>query len=679
MLRQLLHTKVAPADPTTYFSIIDLLCRSEPDLNTVRLVALVLLPVQGLLEDGKAVQRGGSSLDQQQQQQHMLARWEQYKAMPSAIASFVKAYEVVLPEVSAAAAEGQVEDAKELISCCSCLVNWVTQGVVPNGAGPSGMGHTPAEDACQGASKHVVSYSAHQGLVLWLSRLVVALGQQLLGKTPAAPINGSSSSSMIGHISTVSSCSSSSSPPISSSITEGGPGSTDPLPPVIVHLQQLVLSVAIQLWSHVDVCFAGGSDSSSCTGVPTAAAASGGGGGGSSSSGTEPSVSAGPQPALPDVVSKQPQYIKQQWQLQDSEGPNQPCSQLLEVPADASDQQELLADLLHGFEQLLQEVPLPFGCSNLGCRNLAGLSEVAAASKGCSWCRQVRYCSTECQMAHLEQHRGLCRRLRGCTRQDGQSEGGVKTGQQQQEDEEEKQRKQQQQEDEEEAERKQEQESIQQREEELKQDQEEWQQHHQQQQQQHELWEKDQGDEEPEKEGKQGKGQRTQQEQRKLQPPLLQQQQQLPEQEAELKQHQKDQGEGTQGEGEEEGIHKQQQQLADRKDEQEEDGEEQQRQDRHDGPKGLQGGQQQLIGRARVPHVCFNPSCGKTGPDLALRKCARCSAVRYCSRQCQTEHWKSTRPAADEEHRYLHWEVLISPNSSSSRNASGGGIATRYH
>ena len=471
-------------------------------------MALVLLPVDGLLEDGKLVQPGGSSLDQQQQ--HMVARWEQYKAMPSAVASWVKACEVVLREVSAADAGGRVGDAEELIYCCSCLVNWVTQEGVRNGAGPSGMVQKPAGDASQGDFKHIVSSNAHLGLVLWLCRLVVALGQQLLGRKPAAPTDRSSSS-MVGHLAAVSSCSGSSSMPISS-FRQREATLTDTLPAVIVYLQQLVLCVAIQLWSHMDVCFAGMSVSSSCTGVGGAAAATGGGGGGSS--GVAPSGRSNLQPALPGVVSKQQQYIKQQWQLQDFEVPNQPCSELFEVPADASDHHELLGDLLYGFQQLLQEVPLPFGCSNLGCSNLAGLSEVAAASNGCSWCRGVRYCSTDCQMTHLEQHRGLCRKIRGCRSQEGKSEGRVNYGQRRHEEkEEEKQRKQQQKEDEE-AERRREQESIQQREEELKQDQEERQQHHQQ-EQRHELWEKDQGDREPVEEGNDGNGRSTEQEQRK--------------------------------------------------------------------------------------------------------------------------------------------------------------------
>ena len=226
-----------------------------------------------------------------------------------------------------------------------------------------------------------------------------------------------------------------------------------------------------------------------------------------------------------------------------------------------------------------------------------------------------------------------CRSVQGCTRQEGQSEGGVKEGQQQQE-EEGKQRMQQQQEDEK-AQRKHEQESMQWREEGLKQDQQEWQHHHQQ-EERHEPWEKDQGDREPETEGKQGKGGSTQQEQSKIQSPLLQQQQ-LQQQEAEPKRHQKDQGGEKQGEGH--GINKQEQQAG-RKEQQEGDGEQQQRRDGQYAPQGLQGGQQQLLGRARVPHVCFNPSCGKSGPELALRKCSRCSAVRYCSRECQTEHWK---------------------------------------
>jgi hypothetical protein len=34
---------------------------------------------------------------------------------------------------------------------------------------------------------------------------------------------------------------------------------------------------------------------------------------------------------------------------------------------------------------------------------------------------------------------------------------------------------------------------------------------------------------------------------------------------------------------------------------------------------------------------CTNPSCTNEGK----KKCGRCNTVRYCSRECQVEHWKS--------------------------------------
>ncbi|GLC34204.1 SUMO-activating enzyme subunit 1A [Pleodorina starrii] len=41
--------------------------------------------------------------------------------------------------------------------------------------------------------------------------------------------------------------------------------------------------------------------------------------------------------------------------------------------------------------------------------------------------------------------------------------------------------------------------------------------------------------------------------------------------------------------------------------------------------------------------LCDNPSCGSFGgkseESLALKKCARCRAVRYCSADCQLQHW----------------------------------------
>jgi len=37
---------------------------------------------------------------------------------------------------------------------------------------------------------------------------------------------------------------------------------------------------------------------------------------------------------------------------------------------------------------------------------------------------------------------------------------------------------------------------------------------------------------------------------------------------------------------------------------------------------------------------CSNPACGKLAPsDQAFAKCEQCSLCRYCSQECQTQHW----------------------------------------
>ena len=89
------------------------------------------------------------------------------------------------------------------------------------------------------------------------------------------------------------------------------------------------------------------------------------------------------------------------------------------VPAAPQDQQQLLEQLLHVADVLLQEAQ-HLGlkcCANPGCANLSGESEAGLRTKVCTGCRKVCYCSTECQLEHWGQHEMWCRRVRRALRQ----------------------------------------------------------------------------------------------------------------------------------------------------------------------------------------------------------------------------------------------------------------------
>ena len=72
---------------------------------------------------------------------------------------------------------------------------------------------------------------------------------------------------------------------------------------------------------------------------------------------------------------------------------------------------QYLGDMMQVINTLLDEVPLPLGCSNPACVNLEGESEAAASHRACNGCKVACYCSTACQKAHRKRHKAVCQCL----------------------------------------------------------------------------------------------------------------------------------------------------------------------------------------------------------------------------------------------------------------------------
>jgi hypothetical protein len=71
---------------------------------------------------------------------------------------------------------------------------------------------------------------------------------------------------------------------------------------------------------------------------------------------------------------------------------------------------QLCADALRHCRAVAAVAPLPRVCNHLGCENLAGSSEAAAAAKVCGGCG-AGYCSAACQAADRRRHKHACRRM----------------------------------------------------------------------------------------------------------------------------------------------------------------------------------------------------------------------------------------------------------------------------
>ena len=121
-----------------------------------------------------------------------------------------------------------------------------------------------------------------------------------------------------------------------------------------------------------------------------------------------------PDEYLPAAVQKQLQYISTTWPAKELKGTSAAGKvsgkyfMAMKVPA----QRELLGALLQLCDVLLQEVPVPLGCNNPACSNLAGESEFSiAVGKRCTRCKMAFYCSRECQKVDWRVHKTLCSRM----------------------------------------------------------------------------------------------------------------------------------------------------------------------------------------------------------------------------------------------------------------------------
>lgn len=70
---------------------------------------------------------------------------------------------------------------------------------------------------------------------------------------------------------------------------------------------------------------------------------------------------------------------------------------------------------------------------------------------------------------------------------------------------------------------------------------------------------------------------------------------------------------------------------------------------------------QLLVESARI---CANHACNGTyDPLVDLKCCKRCRVARYCSRECQAQHWKEHKEECDiQKEQYAAYNKLTAPN-----------------
>ena len=426
---ELLHGVVAPSDPFTYFSLIDLLCRKWPDILAASVPGRALFYIDGLL-----VGKGRKEL--------LPPTWQHHKAFLSAYASWAKvcvflmqspaalapvsAASQYIPgasEVALGASSRGVSVADVLVECCIGIGLSLSVGLPMTAKGHRVLVREILEQHCQPTSQ--INSSTHLVQLLLHSRVLLVAGEQLVGVKPASnPGNSSSSSRCRGSRGWGSAGSSSTGMSGADELWQQEDGSFDGrgsrgardvsgpvkairclldglVGPEETLLRKLLCAALVQmhglyLWHGRAV-----HSSSSSTRIAPAEL-------------PPKRWDLLPLQGLPEAVLKQLDWIWGVWREND----------LASGLTGEAEQRCLLQDVLLLLKLLVQEVALPLGCSNLKCVSMNGASEVAAASKSCSGCKVVRYCSMECHVAHWGEHRPLCKQLQQQTGQHQQQGDG---------------------------------------------------------------------------------------------------------------------------------------------------------------------------------------------------------------------------------------------------------------
>ena len=382
---------IALSDPLALYNLAEALARTRSETLAIwgTVPGLLLLP--NLLQ--------GSGHPQ------LLPTWQHYKAYASAFASWVKAYTKTLPE-EALEVKVLAEPNPPVLVALEHAVMWLlkqprecTSEIYCSTTDPEIFRERITWLNTAGPSEQNPSASGVQLLLLlWLPRGIAAAAEHLAGVTVAPSSRGvSRGGSKEGGSSS------------SSGLGLAAPGGRRYS--LLQHVVKIALIHFHALGQWKDVAFSAAmtavlGDLLGNSSIPGAAEAAAAAGLDTPSKPVPKRLSKLPYDGLPEAVVKQMQLVRMAW----------PCAVALDMnmplPSDVEQQKQLLRELLVVFQMLEEEVPLPLGCSNPGCMELSGLSEVAAHfTKACSACKVVRYCCSKCQKQHWQVHKASCKRL----------------------------------------------------------------------------------------------------------------------------------------------------------------------------------------------------------------------------------------------------------------------------